>query len=104
MMETNEPFAFTFIIGTPPNLAVHDPLNDACVPQVYNATGLPKWGDPEDYPWTIGGLLAYNTEARMWCNHISRSSARAPPSPGCSWTTTSASRTWRRWRSARRRA
>ena len=72
MMETNEPFAFTFIIGTPPNLAVHDPLNDACVPQVYNATGLPKWGDPEDYPWTIGGLLAYNTEARMWCNHISQ--------------------------------
>ena len=72
MMDTDEPFAFTFIIGTPPNLAVHDPLNDACVPQVYNATGLPRWGDPANYPWTIGGLLAYNTEARMWCDHIAQ--------------------------------
>jgi ABC-type branched-subunit amino acid transport system substrate-binding protein len=70
MIETEEPFAIAFLIGTANNLAVRDLLDEVCIPQLLNATGFPAWGDPENYPWTIGGLLAYDTEARMWCNDI----------------------------------
>lgn len=70
ILDTDDPFAIVNVIGTPNNLAIHDLLNERCVPQLLNATGFPAWGDPEDYPWTIGGLLAYDTEARMWCNSI----------------------------------
>ena len=69
-LSTDAPFAFVNIIGSPPNLAVRDVLNDECVPQLFNQTGLPDWGDPTAYPWTTGGLLSYNTEARIWCEHI----------------------------------
>jgi branched-chain amino acid transport system substrate-binding protein len=69
-LETVEPFAFTYMIGTPNNLAIRDLLQERCVPQLFNATGFPAWGDPADYPWTISGLLALNTEAQLWCDYI----------------------------------
>ena len=68
--QTTDPLAFVYIIGTPNNLAVRDFTDEECIPQLFNSTGFPAWGDPETYPWTIGGLLAYNTEARIWCENI----------------------------------
>ena len=59
-----------YVIGTPNNLAIRDFTNEECIPQLFNSTGFPAWGDPANYPWTIGGLLAYNTEARIWCENI----------------------------------
>ena len=69
-LSTTEPFAFVDILGTPNNLAVRDLLDEECVPQLFNYSGGPAWGDPGEYPWTIGGLLSYRTEARIWCDHI----------------------------------
>ena len=69
-LSTEEPFAYTYIIGTPNNLAVRDLLDEECVPQIFNSTGFPGWGDPQEYPWTVGGLLSYQTEARMWCDYL----------------------------------
>ena len=69
-LETNEPFAMTYMIGTPNNLAIRDLLDEECMPQLFNSTGFPAWGDPANYPWTIGGLLGYNTEAQLWCTYI----------------------------------
>ena len=60
----------TYMVGTPNNLAIRDTLDEECVPQLFNSTGFPAWGDPKNYPWTIGGILAYNTEADLWCNYI----------------------------------
>lgn len=69
MIETEDLFAFTYIIGSANNGAVRPVLGEACIPQLFNSTGLPAWGDPANYPWTIGGLLAYNTEASLWCQN-----------------------------------
>lgn len=69
-LATDQPFALTYTIGTPNNLAIRDLLDDECVPQLFNSTGFPAWGDPAEYPWTIGGLLGYNTEADLWCNYV----------------------------------
>ena len=69
-LETVEPFAFVDMVGTPNNLAIRDLLGEECMPQLFNATGFPAWGDPENYPWTVGGLLSYNTEAELWCEYV----------------------------------
>ena len=69
-LDTVKPFMMTNMIGTPNNLAIRDTLAENCMPQLFNSTGFPAWGDPKNYPWTIGGILAYNTEANLWCNYI----------------------------------
>ena len=69
-LATENVFAYTYLIGTPNNLAVRDLLDEECVPQLFNSTGFPGWGNPSEYPWTIGGLLSYQTEARIWCNYV----------------------------------
>lgn len=70
-IETENPAALVYMIGTPSNFAIRDLTHEECMPQLFNSTGHPAWGDPAEYPWTIGGLLAYNTEAQMWCQYIS---------------------------------
>ncbi len=70
MIDTENIFAFSHILGSPNNLAVRDTLNEECIPQLYNATGLPNWGDPSNFPWTIGQLLNYSTESLIWCDYF----------------------------------
>jgi len=67
MLETEDLFGFAYIIGSANNGAVRPNLAESCVPQLFNSTGLPAWGDPVNFPWTIGGLIAYSTEANLWC-------------------------------------
>ena len=67
---TEDPFAIAGVVGTPPNLAIRDLTDEECVPQVLNGSGVPTWGDPAEYPWTIGGILSYRTEADLWCTYI----------------------------------
>lgn len=69
-LANDQPFALTYMVGTPNNLAIRDVTDEECVPQLFNSTGFPAWGDPANYPWTIGGLLGYNTEAQLWCTYI----------------------------------
>jgi branched-chain amino acid transport system substrate-binding protein len=69
-LETVDPFAFVYMIGTPSNFAIRDVIDEECVPQLFNSTGHPAWGDPAEYPWTIGGLLSYSTEAKLWCTYV----------------------------------
>jgi branched-chain amino acid transport system substrate-binding protein len=70
IIETDEVGAFSYIIGTANNGQVRPLLDEECIPQLFNSTGFPAWGDPGNFPWTIGGLLAYSTEADIWCGHI----------------------------------
>ncbi|MXW42642.1 MAG: ABC transporter substrate-binding protein [Acidimicrobiia bacterium] len=70
MIDVENLLGFAGILGSPNNLAVRDVLNENCIPQLFNLTGLPDWGDPNNYPWTTGGLMSYDTEARAWCQHI----------------------------------
>ncbi len=71
MIDSEDLLGMVGILGSPNNLAVRDLLNENCIPQLLNLTGLPEWGDPRNYPWTTGGLMSYDTESRLWCQHIS---------------------------------
>ena len=63
--------AFTFhTLGTPSNTAIHKYMNQKKVPQLYVATGASKWGDPKNFPWTMGFQPDYHTEAVIYAKHI----------------------------------
>ncbi len=57
---------FSAMIGTANNQAVRDLLNEECYPQLFALTGAPIWGEVENYPWTTGGLVPYNTETAVY--------------------------------------
>src|SRR5580693_5750422 len=66
-----EQVAFLFnTLGTPPNLAIRQYLNDNKVPQLFVATGASIFSDPEHFPWTMGYNPSYQTEARIFGKHI----------------------------------
>jgi len=63
-------FAMVGQIGTSNNLAVRQTMNDACVPSVGLATGSTQWGNANEYPWFIGGLPSYATEAAAFIEYL----------------------------------
>jgi branched-chain amino acid transport system substrate-binding protein len=67
----HEQVAFLFnTLGTPPNLAIRQYLNDNKVPQLFVATGAAMFSDPQHFPWTISFNASYQTEARIYAKHI----------------------------------
>jgi len=57
-------------LGTPPNTAIHKYMNAKKVPQLFVATGASKWGNPKEFPWTMGFQPDYVTEANIYAKHI----------------------------------
>src|SRR5689334_8291765 len=57
-------------LGTPCNTAIHKYMNQKKVPQLYVATGASKWGNPKDFPWTMGYAPDYHTEAVIYAKHV----------------------------------
>jgi branched-chain amino acid transport system substrate-binding protein len=67
----DEKVAFTFqTLGTAPNLAIRQYLNDNKVPQLFVSTGAAVFSDPEHFPWTIGFNPNYQTEAHIYAKDI----------------------------------
>jgi branched-chain amino acid transport system substrate-binding protein len=66
-----EQVAFLFnTLGTPPNLATRQYLNDNKVPQLFVATGAATFSDPMHFPWTMGWQPNYQTESKIFARHI----------------------------------
>jgi branched-chain amino acid transport system substrate-binding protein len=66
-----EQVAFIFnSLGTPPNAAIRQYLNDNKVPQLFVATGAAMFSDPAHFPWTMGWQPNYQTEAKIFGKHI----------------------------------
>ncbi len=57
-------------LGTPTNSAVHKYMNKKKVPQLFVATGATKWGDPSNFPWTMGWQPAYQTEGQIYAKYL----------------------------------
>jgi branched-chain amino acid transport system substrate-binding protein len=66
-----ERVAFLFqTLGTSCNLAVRQYLNDNKIPQLFVTTGASVFSDPQHFPWTMGFIPDYGTEARIFAKHI----------------------------------
>src|SRR5712664_3746379 len=56
--------------GTPTNTAIHKYMNQKKVPMLFVATGASKWGNPKEFPWTMGYQPDYVTEAIIYAKHM----------------------------------
>jgi ABC-type branched-subunit amino acid transport system substrate-binding protein len=57
-------------LGTPSNSAIQKYMNAKKVPQLFVASGATKWGDPKNFPWTMGWQPNYQSEARIYAKYI----------------------------------
>ena len=57
-------------LGTPGNSAIQKYMNAKKVPQLFVASGATKWGDPQNFPWSMGWQPNYQSEARIYSRYI----------------------------------
>jgi len=70
LVEQDGVLALFQTLGTPPNSAIREYLNENKVPQLFVATGADKWNDPKHFPWTIGWQPSYSIESRIYARYI----------------------------------
>ena len=57
-------------LGTAPNTAIHKYVNSKKVPHIFVSSGASKWGNPKEYPWTMGWQPDYVTECAIYAKHM----------------------------------
>ncbi len=57
-------------LGTPTNTAIHKYVNQKKVPHIFIASGATKWGDPKNFPWSIGWQPNYQSESQIYATYI----------------------------------
>jgi branched-chain amino acid transport system substrate-binding protein len=70
LVESDEVLLIFQSLGTPTNNAIQKYLNQRKVPQLFVATGASKFGDPKEFPWTMGWQPTYLTEGRIYARYI----------------------------------
>ncbi len=70
LVEEDEVLFVFNTLGTPPNSAIHKYMNTKKVPHLFVATGATKWGDPKNFPWTMGWQPNYQSESKVFAGHI----------------------------------
>ena len=70
LIESDEVLLIFSPLGTPTNTAIHKYMNAKQVPQLFVASGATKWNDPQNFPWTMGFSVNYQTEARIYARYI----------------------------------
>jgi branched-chain amino acid transport system substrate-binding protein len=77
LVEQDEVLFVFQTLGTPPNTAIHKYMNMKKVPQMHVATGATKWDDPKNNPWTMGWQPNYQTEGRIYAQHLLKNTPNA---------------------------
>jgi branched-chain amino acid transport system substrate-binding protein len=70
LVESDEVLLIYQSLGTPTNNAIQKYLDTKKVPQLFVATGATKFGDPKNFPWTMGWQPTYQTEGRIYAKYI----------------------------------
>lgn len=70
LVNEDEALAIVGIVGTPPNIAVRDYLNENEVPQLFADSPSSMWGDVENYPWTRGMQPTFGSEAAVYASYV----------------------------------
>jgi len=77
LVEQDEVLALFQTLGTPPNSAIHKYVNAKKVPHLLLATGATKWGDPKNFPWTMGFNLSYQSEGQIYAKWLLKNKPNA---------------------------
>lgn len=70
LVESDEVLLITQSLGTAHNTAIMRHMNNGKVPQLFVAAGATKFGDPKNYPWTMGWQPNYQSEARVYAKYL----------------------------------
>jgi len=70
LVESDEVLFIFQSLGTPTNTAIEKYMNTKKVPQLFVATGATKFGDPKQFPWTMGWQPTYQTEGRIYAKYL----------------------------------
>jgi branched-chain amino acid transport system substrate-binding protein len=70
LVESDEVLFLFQTLGTPPNSAIQKYMNSKKVPQLFVATGATKWGDPKNFPWTMGWQPTYQAEGHIYAKYL----------------------------------
>jgi branched-chain amino acid transport system substrate-binding protein len=70
LVESDEVLLVFGALGTPSNSAIEKYMNTKKVPQLFVATGATKFGDPKNFPWTIGWQPPYQSEGRAYATYV----------------------------------
>ena len=70
LVESDEVLLIFQSLGTVTNNAIQRYLNEKKVPQLFVADGATKFGDPKNFPWTMGWAPTFQTEGRIYAKYI----------------------------------
>jgi branched-chain amino acid transport system substrate-binding protein len=70
LVESDEVLLIFNPLGTPSNTAIQRYMNTKKVPQLFAQTGATKFNDPHRFPWTMGWLPSYQSEARIYAEYL----------------------------------
>src|SRR6058998_245525 len=70
LVESDEVLLIFQPLGTQSNSATQKYMNAKKVPQLFVATGATKWGDPQNFPWTMCWQPNYQSEGRIYAAYI----------------------------------
>ena len=70
LVESDEVLLIFQPLGTPSNSAIMKYMNAKKVPQLFVASGATKFGDPKNFPWTMGFQPNYQSEGRIYAKYI----------------------------------
>jgi branched-chain amino acid transport system substrate-binding protein len=57
-------------VGSAPSIAAQKYLNTRKMPQLFLQSGLTRWNDPQNFPWSMSGLPNYGAEVRSYAKYI----------------------------------
>ena len=70
LVESDEVLLIFQSLGTAHNSAIERYMNSKGVPQLFVATGATKFGDPKNFPWTMGWQPNYQSEGRIYAKYV----------------------------------
>lgn len=70
LIEQDEVLLMFASLGTSHNMAVQRYLNGKKIPQLFVNTGASRFGDPKQFPWTMGWQPTYAAEGRLYARHV----------------------------------
>jgi branched-chain amino acid transport system substrate-binding protein len=70
LVERDDVLLLVGTLGTPTNSAIHKYMNQKAVPHLFVSTGASKWGQPDEYPWTMGWQPTYRSEGIIFARYV----------------------------------
>jgi branched-chain amino acid transport system substrate-binding protein len=70
LVESDEVLFIFGAVGTATNTAIRRYMNEKKVPQLFITAGATRWNDPTQFPWTMGWVPSFQSEAHIYAEYL----------------------------------